>query len=298
LNAIRIQGQIFSCVAILASFASLLLLRLNLRLDQQIELIVLAALIIVFGVPHGALDTIFARQLYGVKTTKGWVNFILIYVTLAICVVGLWLIAPLVFLAGFLAISIMHFSGDLVEGIPAPLRFLYGGAIIVLPTLLHSEEVGEIFAFLVNDNAAQTMVGLLHLLAWPWIAAILLFASDQLHNKPITSLEVLCVSLLAVTAPPLVAFTFYFCGMHSVRHIMRTFRYSGKSSFYLLVASALGPMIAVTLMSFGAYTVFRDTPLDARLIQIIFVGLAALTVPHMALVEQVRFSGWTKGASS
>jgi beta-carotene 15,15'-dioxygenase len=292
MNALRIQGLVFSVMAISVSIASLFLE----RLDQQIEFIVLAVLIIALGVPHGALDTIFARQLYGVHSVRGWLGFVLLYLVLAALVVGLWLLMPFAFLAGFLVISITHFSGDPCEGTPMPLRILYGGAIIILPNLLHSSEVTRIFSFLVNSDAAERMVWWLHGLAVPWASCLVLAAVYHLRKDWLTCVEIACVGLLAVLAPPLVAFTVFFCGMHSARHIMRTFDYSGKSSAYLLIASALGPMSAIVTVSFGAWFVFRDTPLDARIIQIVFIGLAALTVPHMALVEQVRMSGWLKGA--
>jgi Brp/Blh family beta-carotene 15,15'-monooxygenase len=294
----RTQSQVFCATALIISVVSLLFIRIDMRLDQQLELIVLAILIIVLGVPHGALDTIFVRQLYKVNTAKGWMGFVVIYLMLAILVVTLWFFAPILFLAGFLAISIVHFSGDLPQDTSIILRIAYGGAIIVLPTLLHVEEVIQLFSFLVDNEAAKTIANILHLLAWPWIAMLVLFGSDQIRKNKTASVEVASVGLLAVVAPPLVAFTVYFCCMHSSRHIMRTYHYLDKSSAKNMVVAAVGPMAAVTILTLIASVVFRDMPLDARITQIVFIGLAALTVPHMALVEQVRLSGWTRSSSS
>ena len=59
MNALRVQGIVFSAGALLVALGTLALGRLSPRL----ELIVVAVLIGVLGVPHGALDTIFAKQL-------------------------------------------------------------------------------------------------------------------------------------------------------------------------------------------------------------------------------------------
>jgi hypothetical protein len=70
--------------------------------------------------------------------------------------------------------------------------------------------------------------------------------------------------------------------------------YSDRSSLYRLLAAALLPMLGVLGGSALAWYFLREISLDAKIIQLVFVGLAALTVPHMALVEQVRLSGWKK----
>jgi hypothetical protein len=61
---------------------------------------------------------------------------------------------------------------------------------------------------------------------------------------------------------------------------------------------ALLPMIGVGLASAAAWYFLKDTALDARVVQIVFVGLAALTVPHMVLVERVRLTGWIRPPDS
>ena len=60
----------------------------------------------------------------------------------------------------------------------------------------------------------------------------------------------------------------------------------------LLLAASLAPMVGVLIIAAAAWHSLRGLPLDARIIQIVFVGLAALTLPHIVLVDRVRLSGW------
>jgi beta-carotene 15,15'-dioxygenase len=292
MSAIRVQGAVFCGIAGAVTLASLFFAGPY----EKMELIVLAVLIIVLGVPHGALDTVFARQLYSIHTLKAWLGFTVLYITLAAAILALWVLVPVLFLVGFILISIIHFSGDPTPGALNISRMLYGGAIIVFPTMLHADETQRLFAFLVDGASAKTVVMLLRVLTWPWLIGLVAMALYEAQRDLLTGVEIAAVGLIAILAPPLVAFTVFFCGMHSARHIVRTAIYAGRSSsIQLLVASAI-PMTAVLAFSYSTWVWLGDMPLDTRIVQIVFVGLAALTVPHMFLVEQVRVSGWMKGA--
>ena len=290
MNALRVQGIVFSAGALLVALGTLALGRLS----PQLELIVVAVLILVLGVPHGALDTIFARQLYGIRTLSGWLQFSLLYLLLAALVVGLWLWQPGLFLLGFLAISAAHFSGDPLQGVPWPARLFYGGSVILLPTIGHAQEIGRLFGLLVGDATAAPIVPWLRWLAWPWLVGLALASLWQTRHDFWTALEMAAAGILAIVAPPLVSFVVFFCGMHSARHILRTLNFSGRSSWRYVAGAALLPMAGVLAGSALAWVFLRDTALDARVVQVVFVGLAALTVPHMVLIERVRLSGWIR----
>jgi len=292
MKATRMQGIVFVALALAVSLSTTGIQ----RLPERTELLALAALIVVLGVPHGALDTIFAKHLYNIGTAKAWLLFGLAYIIPVMLVIGIWQIAPWLFLPGFLIISIVHFSGDPADGTPLGERVLYGGLVIFLPMLLHAEAVVHLYSFLAGD-AASRLGFWIHLLSWPWLLGTLVAIVMCCQRSAwMTGLEIAAVAILATFAPPLVAFAVFFCGMHSARHILRTIDYSGQASPKMMLAACLGPMAGVALLAAAAVLWLRNVPMEARLIQLIFVGLAALTVPHMALVERVRFSGWVPAA--
>lgn len=288
MSALRLQGLVFCCAAmLLAALAPMLG-----PPGSQIELLVIASLILVLGVPHGALDTIFARHIYGIHSLRGWICFGTVYLLLSALVVGVWLLQPAIFLLAFLFISAIHFSGDPAAGTPWLACALYGGAVVILPAALHLTETTRLFALLAGEDAAGFVTPWLAFLSWPWIAGLILAAIQKLRSDWLTAMELLSVGILSVFVPPLLSFTLFFCAMHSARHILRTIDYSAQSSRVFVFCAALLPMLGVLAVSSAAWYFLRTTPIDARIIQIVFVGLAALTVPHMALVERVRLSGW------
>ena len=289
MGLLKVQGVLFSLLALILTAAALLLPSLN----PQVELYVFATLVLVLGVPHGALDPIFARQLYGIQTLPGWAFFAVIYVTLGALVVWLWWLMPGVFLLLFLAASAVHFSGDLVPQTPRIARICYGGAVIFFPVLLHATEVTQLFGFLAGTSAADTLVAGMRWLAWPWLMATALVSCFMWRRDWLTALEMTSVSLLAIAVPPLLAFTVFFCVMHSARHALRAQQYAALSAPRLLLTSA-APMIAVLAGTVLSLYFFKDLSIDKHIVQLVFVGLAALTAPHMLLVERVRYAGWLK----
>ncbi len=287
MTALRWQGLFFSILALVTSLLSVVLV----PLDPKIELLLAGSLIVLVGVPHGALDTIFAQALPQIKSLISWALFIFAYLILAALVVILWWCAPTVFLLGFLAVSILHFSGDLGASASFFGRLFYGGAAIILPAALYVAELDRLFSHLAGAHAAHLVVGLLQVMVWPWMAGLAAVIVQSARRDAVLALEIFAVSLLTLTASPLLGFTIFFCCMHSPRHILRTQIYAGLT-LQRLAAVAVLPMLGVVLMATAGWYVLPASPIDERIIQFLFVALAALTVPHMVLVERIRFTGW------
>lgn len=290
-RVLQVQGALFCIIAATGAAASVFLP----RIPPRSEVIAVAALIAFLGIPHGALDTTFARQRFGLRTPRAWAGFCLGYGFLMLGVVLLWSMAPALFLGGFLVISALHFSGDPISGTPGIPRLVQGGAVLVLPALRHAEELTRLFGILVGPDAARTVAPYVGLAAIPWAVAVVVCAVLTWRRSWQTSLELMAVGTLAYVAPPLTAFALFFCGMHSARHILRTVIWVPSDKRRSVLGAAVAPMLGVACLGALAWRLGGDVPLEPKVIQLIFVGLASVTVPHMALIEPIRLTGWRDG---
>lgn len=260
--------------------------------DQRTEIFITAALIVFLGVPHGALDVLYLRKILPRPTPTKFVLLLLAYLAVSAAVVVLWVVSPLLFLLGFLAGAAFHFSGDPEEGASVLTRIAIGAGVVALPSLQHGPELEHLYTLLTNASVAQTVVQVsvpvaLMTLVIAAIALVVEISNRRFEN----AFELLAVGLIATFCSPLLAFTVYFCLMHSARHILRTIKLAEMQWRALLLECVL-PMVVVLVAGVIASQIKWSGSPDAKVIQIVFVILASLTAPHMILIEPIRLRGW------
>lgn len=287
MNLLRLQSLSFISIA-----AAACTYHVFFGLPQgQASLLVLILCIVFLGIPHGALDTLYGGQLFGIHRPSRWLLFTAAYLLPVGFVLLLWPFwSPFLF-ALFLVVSTVHFSGDPQPKCPFWLRTLYGGIPIVFPTLLHRGEVKSLFTSLVAEGSATGFVGVLSFMVFPWLVAFTLGAAWYAKYQRRAAIEMIAAGALCCVGPPLFAFTLFFCFMHSARHILRSLE-AGEVPLPVLQQNAKKALLAAAAPMFGTLLILgfywqniESAALEPRLLQTVFVALAALTFPHVLLVD-------------
>ncbi|NJN46545.1 MAG: beta-carotene 15,15'-dioxygenase, Brp/Blh family [Candidatus Competibacteraceae bacterium] len=290
------QVTVFCVMALLA-------IGLNYLLNEpalEVQLVALALPVAILGIPHGALDYALGRRITRPRLGPYWpMVFLPLYLLIASLVVVLWGLMPAFSLAVFLLISWIHFGVSdtgCQEQLPA-LRWLEmlarGSVVISFPAAFHHHDVALLFGYLTPaEPAARLAAGC----AWlaPFAIAALLTAmirhikvalAQQHKAHWCTVLELTMLALLFALAPPLLAFGVYFCALHSLRQLLlSTDQQAGVQSVLSGLIRQTAPVTAATLcIAIIAYMLMDSIELPEKLTQVLFIGLAALTVPHMML---------------
>ena len=289
-------------VAIVLSFAFA-------RIIEESEIswqVVIALIALAIGIPHGALDHLVTLPR---SNFKKMALFITIYVAVAVIAV----IAILTWnVVGFILVVIMsavHFGiGDAAfiseidrrgEETKRFQKYLYATAAGTLP----------VFIPLVSDKSTSALEKVNPALVdWHqglnndlmlWVMLITAFALLRLvqRRRDGEAIDLVLLYLLAVTAPPLVAFAVYFGCWHAMRHTARLTltlpssqeaftNGSAKRAFIRAVLPGT-PALVGTFVIAALIVLLRGDSLDDQFLWVSLVVVWALTVPHMAVTARL-----------
>ena len=269
-------------------FVSLIFLLIP-SVSVTVQIIALAISVSVLGLPHGAIDAYIARQDGLWLSPSGLAAFTSVYLLISLFVIGAWMVLPVLSLLVFLIISAWHFGAD-ANAQKFAERWLFGSLVFCLPAFFHPIDVAELYEIL-SGPSARNIVPITR--AWAPFAAIsvIIMICIQLPKRPQRRIDIATVLGLigfAWLLPPLVYFAIYFCALHSPTHFSRVIKLVPESDRPRAVLQTVAFTLLTLIFAGLALIVLAvELTLEQSAVQIVFIGLAALTVPHMVLIDGI-----------
>ena len=259
--------------------------------------------ILMIGVSHGSLDHIKGKKLLELFNIKKTYLFYLTYTLIALGIICTWILFPSITLILFLIVASYHFGKEDTEFLVIDksylteiFYFLKGFLIILAPLYFHFDDTIEIFKLLLIDN--EIFYSTLSLIEtnkiieigifFSTLSSIFLFLNKFELKKFSIFLDYFSIIILNYYLSPLIAFTIYFCFLHSIRHsISLAIDLDGDNlfnGFKIFVKKAI-PLTILTgvFCIISLYLLNNGNNLDGSVLKVIFIGLASLTFPHILL---------------
>ena len=266
-------------------------------------------LIITFGIGHGALDNLKGKRLINYFGYKNIIIFYLSYILISLFVILLWIIFPTLTLSIFLLVACYHFGKEdtafLLEknrffksvGVNNFVYFSKGLLIIVAPLYFHNEETLSIFKLLGSDSLflikfQNDLMWEYHkILGWISFIGYIVFMHINLKDRGYESahcFDFIPIVILNAVLTPLLAFTVYFCFIHSFKHSVSLIYLLDNKNFKNGVKKFLKKALPLTLVTailfiLGVFILTNYYALNDAILKVIFIGLASLTFPHILL---------------
>ena len=279
---------------------SLIIFKFN---NLSISPLICLLLILTIGVSHGSLDHVKGKKLFNILNIKKISIFYFLYTLIAISVIIIWIIIPSISLMIFLLVASFHFGKEDTQFLISEnsyfnqlLFFLKGLLIILAPMFFHFNETITIFKFLLVDNEIfySTLefievnkilpIGII----LSTLSCVYLFLRKFEIKKFIIFLDFFSILILNYYLSPLVAFTIYFCFLHSIRHSITLIYEIDKNDFkngLKVFGKKVLPLTILTAIFclIGLYLLNNKYDFNSSILKIIFIGLASLTIPHILL---------------
>jgi Brp/Blh family beta-carotene 15,15'-monooxygenase len=277
--------------------------------------LVLALVALVVGIPHGAIDHLIAIPS---QPKSRFIGYIVGYV--AIAVIAGWAIATwnLIGFQVVVLMSALHFGfGDASfinedrvaqdkEKNSLPIEILYAlpaGFLPVILPLTDSRTLDALERIHPNlENWASSQVSLFRNLTL--LLGLFAFVNLLATKRFSMSFDIFILAVLALVAPPLIAFAVYFGFWHALRHTARLvpklpkaqqhiFSGDWHKAIWSVVFPGLYAIAGTLIIAIGLMIVSPDN-FSSSLLWSTLVIIWALTVPHMATTAKFDFAAIKK----
>ena len=269
----------------------------------SISPIICLLLILSIGISHGALDNQKGKRLIKLYNINNIYYFYLIYLIIAATIITIWLLAPTLSLIIFLIVAAYHFGKEDTEflitkksNINIILYFLKGILIIIAPLMFHFVETINIFKLLLIQNESfylfLNFIENNYIISFIFLISLLTNIYFFLKGFKLVNLLIFfdftSILILNYFFAPLVAFTLYFCFLHSFRHslslIAELDKYNFKNGLLIFIKKA-APLTILTAIFYllSLYYLSNHYLVNEAIYKVIFIGLASLTFPHILL---------------
>jgi Brp/Blh family beta-carotene 15,15'-monooxygenase len=262
-------------------------------------------LILTIGISHGALDHLKGQKILKVFKIDNPLLFYIAYILIGFLIIFLWFLFPTFTLVFFLIVASFHFGKEDTEFLFKEKKIWYnliyltkGLLIIYAPLLWHNKETIDIFLTLGADysfiNHFVRLEGYLSGFFWVIFIGYMVFLFELIKNHKsdedpsIFIADFIPIILLNMTFSPLIAFTLYFCFIHSFKHSVSLINELDNENFgtgtkkFIKKAAPLTIITGIMfLSSLGILTNYYV--LNDAILKVIFIGLASLTFPHILL---------------
>ena len=259
-------------------------------LESSYSILLFLIVMLSIGIPHGSVDHIIAFINPNARKFDSKLIFYVVYLSLIVFNIILWIISPFLGLLVFLIISCYHFGETQVIGYNSTdnkiLNFVIGANILLSLFLNNIVELQEILYILpqfasLDLSAFDSVFFLLISVA----ILMLSIVNFEIKRKVPLYAEITILYMVFFHTDLLTSFALYFGFCHSLPMLMLEFKEFKTDSFMKFYLKTLPFTILSIIFGFLLYQFNNDLLTSDNLILFVFIIISSLTLPHVFIMK-------------
>ena len=259
-------------------------------LESSYSILLFLVVMLSIGIPHGSVDHIIAFINPEARKFDSKLIFYVVYLSLIVFNIILWVISPFLGLLVFLIISCYHFGETQVIGYNPTdnkiLNFVIGANILLSLFLNNIVELQEILYILPQfANLDLSAFDSVFFLLISVVILMISIVNFEIKRKVPLYAEITILYMVFFHTDLLTSFALYFGFCHSLPMLMLEFKEFKTDSFMKFYLKTLPFTILSIIFGFLLYQFNNYLLTSDNLILFVFIIISSLTLPHVFIMK-------------